>query len=66
MEDLAQALVRELNRNRDLLQVYKEIGPNGAIGARFIELDIKAGEKAQGNGDVIEMLRAFEALKNHN
>ena len=64
MENLAQGLVRELNRYRELLAVYKEI-PNGMFGAHMIEKDIKAGEAAQGNGDVVTMLRAFETLKNN-
>ena len=45
MENLAQGLVRELTRNRELLQAYIEIGPAGVFGARFIERDIMAGEK---------------------
>ncbi len=64
MENLAQGLVRELNRNRELLVAYKEI-PTGAFGAFMIEADIEAGEKAQGNDDVVAMLLAFEKLKNN-
>jgi len=66
MENLAQGLIRELNRNRELLQEYKEIGPAGAFGAKMIEGDIAAGEKAQGDGDVVAMVRVFETLKNNS
>lgn len=62
MENLAQGLVRELNRNRELLLEYKGIGQPGAFGAAMIEHKIKRGETAQENGDVVEMLRAFSEL----
>jgi len=64
MENLAQGLVMELNRNRELLLEYKGIGQDGAFGAAMIEYKIKRGEAAQGNGDVIEMLEAFSELEN--
>jgi len=63
MENLAQGLVRELNRNRELLQEYKEIGEPGMFAATMIEDTIKRGEAAQGNGDVVEMLRVFAELE---
>ena len=42
---------------------YKGIGQPGVFGAAMIEHKIKRGEAAQGNGDVIEMLKAFSELK---
>ena len=62
--NLAEGLIEQLNRNRELLAAYKEI-QTGAFGAAMIGADIAAGEKAQGNGDVVAMLRAFESLKNN-
>jgi len=62
VENLAQGLVRELNRNRELLSQYKEIGQPGVFGVAIIEGKIKRGETAQGNGDVVQMLRAFSEL----
>ena len=64
MENLAQGLVRELNRNRELLLEYKKIGAPGVFGAAIIEGKIKRGETAQENGDVAEMLRVFSDLEN--
>ncbi len=64
MEKLAQGLVRELNRNRELLLEYKKIEQPGAFGAAIIEDKIKRGETAQENGDVAEMLRVFSDLEN--
>lgn len=62
MENLVESILRELNRNRELLEIYKSI-PTGAFGALMIQNAITYGEKAMGGGDVIEMLRAFDALK---
>jgi len=59
MENLAQGLVRELNRNRELLSEYKNIGRPGMFGAKIIEDKIKRGETAQGSGDVVEINNVF-------
>jgi len=61
--NLAQGLVQELKRNRELLEDYKEIGPNGAFGAMAISNVIAQAEKAQGEDDVVEMLKCYENLK---
>jgi len=45
------------------LGYYKEIGPAGMIGAAFIEQDLRTADAAVMSGDVVAMLRAFEALK---
>ena len=63
IENLAQGLVRELNRNRELLLEYKKIGRPGMFGAAIIKDKIKRGEIAQGKDDVVEMLRAFSELE---
>ena len=60
--NLSEGLVEELKRNRELLEEQKKI-PTGAFGAAMIELKIAAGEKAQGSGDAIEMLRAHADLE---
>jgi hypothetical protein len=62
-DTLADALPKELARNRTLLGHYLEIGPAGAFGAAFIKHDISEGEKALASGDVIAMLRACAKLK---
>jgi len=48
---------------REILGHYKEIGPVGAIGAMFIEQDLANADRAVISGDIVEMLRSFEALK---
>lgn len=62
--NLAEALAKEIQRNRDLLELYKEI-PTGVFGAIMIDLDIKNAVDALASGDVIEMAQAYEAMKNN-
>lgn len=64
--NLAQGLVEELKRNRELLAGYKEIGSNGAFGATMIAIDISAGETAQRENDIVKILVAYETLKGNN
>jgi hypothetical protein len=63
-ENLAEGLEREIKRNRDLLEVYKEI-PTGGFGAAMIEQDINNAVSALASGDVTKMVRAYEAMKNN-
>lgn len=63
MSNLAEALPKEQARCRKLLGDYKEIGPAGVIGATLIEQKLQDAERAASSGDVVAMLRAYEALK---
>ena len=65
-KSLAEALPAEMARVRTVLGHYLEIGPVGQFGASFIERDLQAADKAVMSGDVVEMLRAYEALKQIN
>ncbi len=60
--NLPEAMAREIQRNRELLDVYKTI-PTGGFGAASIDLDIREGIAALASGDVIRILRSYEALK---
>lgn len=62
MSSLAEDLPKEIQRNRELLDMYKEI-PMGFIGASLIDIDIKQAIKALADGDVIAMLQSYEKLK---
>jgi hypothetical protein len=64
MDNMADAIVKELKRNRELLKVYRSI-PTGIFGALAIEHDIDRAEKALANGDVIKIIQAYETLKNN-
>ena len=60
--NLPEAMAKEIQRNRELLDVYKTI-PTGGFGARMIDLDIIEGVAALASGDVIRILRSYESLK---
>jgi hypothetical protein len=60
---LADALPAEMARVREVLGHYREIGPAGAIGAAFIEQDLRAADRAVMSGDVVAMIAALKKLQ---
>jgi hypothetical protein len=62
MSSVGEEILVELKRNRELLEVYKEI-PTGAFGHMMISKDIDEAEKALAEGDVIAIIQAYEKLK---
>lgn len=63
-ETLGDALPKEIARVRDdILPLYVEIGPAGAFGAAMIRNDLDAAARAMVSGDVVEMLRLYQVLK---
>lgn len=62
-KSLAEALLEEMARVREILGYYKEIGQPGAFGAFMIELSLKNADNAVMNGDVYSMARAYNDLK---
>ena len=60
---LGENLPKEQARVRKVLGYYKEIGPNGMIGAHMIEQDLKLADEAIISGDVVSMIRAYETLR---
>lgn len=60
---LADALPKEIERCQELLMQYAAIGPVGTFGATMIRREIDAAHKAMMEGDVVAMIRAYEALK---
>ncbi len=63
--NLMEGLLEELNRNRQLKADYVEIGTPGIFGATMIQVDIDAGEKAIGAGDVVGIASAYQSLKDN-
>ena len=63
---LGDVLPEEIKRNRELLEQYKEIGVAGGFGAAMIEEDIDRAVNALASGDVVRMLKAYEAMKNNS
>lgn len=64
MKTVADEILIELKRNRDLLKVYHELPDGvGAFGAQMISSDIDFAEKALAENDVVKILQAYEKLK---
>lgn len=61
-QNLMQGTIRELKRARELLVFYKNIRL-GAAGALTIQQAIGQAERAMGEGDVVELLRAYGELR---
>ena len=60
---LAEALPEEMARVRTVLGYYREIGSAGAIGAAFIEQDLKEADQAVMSGDIVAMIRSLKTLQ---
>ena len=61
---LGEALPAEMARVRDeVLSAYLAIGQAGAFGAAMIRVDLDAAAKALAEGDVVEMIRCYQVLK---
>jgi hypothetical protein len=65
MENLMDGLLKEIARNRELLEHYKKIGIAGNFGRIAIQRDIDAAEKAIKDNDVVEMVQAYQNMINN-
>ena len=63
--NLIEGLQEEMNRCRELLEVYDAI-PQGKFGATMIRQDIKNAEKSIATGDTIAMMKALKDLQGCN
>lgn len=54
---------REVERCRDLVKRYQEIGPSGAFGAAAISQAITVAEAAWASGDVVKIVQAYAVLR---
>jgi len=63
VETLGDAFPKEQARVRELLGLYKELGPNGWWGAMQIEGKLQEADRAAISGDAVAMLVAYENLK---
>lgn len=64
--NLIEGLQEEIKRCRDLLEVYKEIGPAGRFAHVMILNEIEVAEKSIATGDVAAMIRSLEELRQCN
>lgn len=63
-ESLAEAFPREQQRLRDLIQAYRDLpGGVGAFGALMIEQTLQAADRAAASGDVVAMIRSYQAMQ---
>lgn len=62
-QNLMDGLFEEMNRCRELLKMYEEIGQPGLFGATMIKRDIAYAELSIRENDVIKMIEAYDALK---
>ena len=63
MSSLGEEFPIEQARVREVLGIYKEIGPAGAFGAMNIEIALREADQAAVSGDLIRMMMAYEELK---
>jgi len=61
-ETLADALLKEQARCRELLGIYREIGHAGAFAAAMLELSLKRADEAVMSGDLAAMIAAYRDL----
>ena len=62
-KSLGEALPEEQARVRELLIIYKSIGPGGIFGASMIEQTLQRADKAVISGDVQAMIVSYNELK---
>ncbi len=63
MSSLGEEYPKEQARVRELLGIYKSIGPGGAFGAAGIEAVLREADTAAVSGDLARMIRAFQSMK---
>ena len=62
-ETLGDQLPREIERCQELLIQYAEIGPAGSFATAMIKRQIASAHKAMVEGDLVDMLHAYNALR---
>ena len=65
-DTLGDALPREMARVRDqVMPSYIEIGPPGMFALAMMRADLDAAAKALAEGDVVEMIRVYQSLRDY-
>ncbi len=64
MTSIGEDFPREQARLRQLIQDYRSL-PNGVgtFGALMIEQTLQEADQAQSSGDIVAILRAYEAMR---
>ena len=63
MTTLGEELPKEQARVRELLGIYKSLGPRANFGALMIEQVLQRADQAAISGDLVAMLRSIKELK---
>ena len=65
-DTLGDALPREMSRVRDkIMPLYQSIGEPGLLALAIMRAELDAAQKAMMEGDVVEMLRCYQSLKDY-
>jgi len=67
MENLSEALTKEQARVRKLILQYRDpiLGESGAFAVTMMEQSLKNADKATMSGDITEMIKAYNDLKEY-
>lgn len=66
MSSLGEELPKEMARVRDVLMpMYLGIGPAGGFAIAMMRADLDRATKALAEGDVVQMMRSYQALKEY-
>lgn len=60
---LGDAMPLEQARVREVIALYRSLGPSGAPAAYLMEQDLAAADRAVMSGDVAQMIVAFKKLQ---
>ena len=67
VDTLGDALPREMARVRDrVMPAYVEIGTAGMFALTMMRADLDRAAKAMAEGDVVEMIRVYQSLKEYH
>lgn len=63
MASLAEAYPQEQARVRELLTIYRSLGPAGMFGSTMIEQVLQRADQAAAEQDTIAMIRSFKEMR---
>ena len=68
MESLGEALPKEQARVRKLIELYRDpmLGGSGTFAAMMMEQSLQSADKAVMSGDIAEMIRCYNDLKEYH
>ena len=63
MNTVGDDMPKQQQRCRELLKVYHDLGPAGGFGAMMIEQALRRADQAVISGDIVEIVRSYQELK---